>query len=104
MNRWRVIQAGIVTPKGNDSTGDASAVLVERCLSLTEKRPALEVLFDRSKPMEQAAYRSCETIHEAVEQTLKAEQRSLLLGGECSLIAGSLSPALDQIPNLHLAF
>jgi arginase family enzyme len=104
MKRWRVIQAAIVTPKGNASTLDAPAALLERFIPLSENGPALEVRFDRSLPLERAAYRSCEAIHEAVEQTLKAGQRPLLLGGECSLIAGSLSPALDQIPDLHLAF
>jgi len=104
MKPWRVIQAGIVTPKGNASTLDAPAVLLEQFASLAENDPALEVPFDRSLPLERAAYRSCQLIQEAVEQTLKAGRRPLLLGGECSLIAGSLAPALDRIPNLRLAF
>src|SRR5260370_24163207 len=98
MKPWRVIQAGIVTPKGNASTLDAAGVLLEHFASLAES-PALEVPFDRWLPMGRAAYRSCQLIQEAVEQTLKAERRPLPLGGECSLIAGSLAPALDRIPN-----
>jgi arginase/N-omega-hydroxy-L-arginine amidinohydrolase len=62
------------------------------------------VPFDRSAPLNQAAYHSCRAIHEAVEQTLKSEERPLLLGGECSLIAGSLAPAVDRIADLGLAF
>jgi arginase/N-omega-hydroxy-L-arginine amidinohydrolase len=104
MKRWQLIQAGIVTPKGNLSAVDAPAVLLNSFTSLIKYGDALEAHFDRSLPTERAAYRSCDLIREAVDQTLKDERRPLLLGGECSLIAGSLSSALDRIPNLHLAF
>lgn len=104
MKRWQVIQAGIVTPKGNDSALDAPATLLDRFAPLAENGQALEVIFDRSLPREQAAYRCCDEIHEAVEQTLESGRQPLLLGGECTLMVGSLSAALDRIPGLHLAF
>ena len=104
MSRWRVIQAGIVTPKGNASTLDAPAVLLQHFGPVDENGTSVTVPFDRSLSMERAAYLSCELIHRAVEQALKAGQRPLLLGGECSLMAGSLSAALERIPKLCLAF
>ena len=104
MSRWRVMEAGIVTPKGNASTLDAPAVLLQHFMPDDEKGTAVMVPFDRSLPMERAAYLSCELIHGAVEEALKAGQRPLLLGGECSLIAGSLSAASERIPKLRLAF
>lgn len=104
MSRWRVIEAGVVTPKGNASTLEAPAVLRQHFAPVDENATSVAVPFDRSLPMEKAAYRSCELIHEAVEGALGAGQRPLLLGGECSLIAGSLSAAFERIPKLSLAF
>ncbi len=104
MSGWRVIQAGIVTPKGNASTLDAPAVLLQRFSPLDENGPPVTVPFDRSLPMERAAYLSCELMHRAVEEALQAGRRPLLLGGECSLIAGSLSASLERIPKLRLVF
>jgi arginase family enzyme len=103
-SRWQLLATGIVTPKGNASTLDAPGILLERFALIAGGRPPLTVPFDRSVSVAQAAYRSCELIHDAVEQALTSRQRPLLLGGECSLIAGSLSAAVDRIPNLHLAF
>ncbi len=104
MSHWRVIQAGIVTPKGNASTLDAPAVLLQHFAPVDGNGAPVTVPFDRSLPMERAAYLSCELIHRAVEEALKAGHRPLLLGGECSLIAGSLSAAIEGIPNLRLVF
>ncbi len=103
-NRWQVMATGIVTPKGNASTLDAPAVLLERFVPIAADTPPLIVPFDRSVAIGQAAHRSCDLIHDAVEQALTARKCPLLLGGECSLIAGSLSAAVGRIPNLHLAF
>ncbi len=103
-SRWQVMATGVVTPKGNASTLDAPAVLLEHFVPMAGDTPPLTVPFDRSIPLAQAAYRSCGLIHDAVEQMLTARKRPLLLGGECSLIAGSLSAAVDRIPNLRLAF
>jgi len=103
-NRWHVMGTGIVTPKGNASTLDAPAVLLEQFAPIARDSSPLTVPFDRSVAVGRAAYRSCDLIHDAVEQALTARKRPLLLGGECSLIAGSLSAAVDRIPNLHLAF
>jgi len=103
-SRWQLMATGIVTPKGNASTLDAPGFLLERFAPLAGGRPPLTVPFDRSVNVAHAAYRSCDLIHDAVDQALVARQRPLLLGGECSLIAGSLSAAVDRIPNLRLAF
>ncbi|HEX4802310.1 MAG TPA: arginase family protein, partial [Myxococcaceae bacterium] len=103
-SRWQVMATGIVTPKGNASTLDAPGVLLGRFAPIAGGRPPLTIPFDRSVTVAQAAYRSCDLIHDAVEQALIARKRPLLLGGECSLIAGSLSAAVDRIPNLHAAF
>jgi len=103
-SRWQLMATGIVTPKGNASTLDAPDVLLERFAPMGGGRSPLTVPFDRSATVAQAAYRSCHLIHDAVEQVLAARKRPLLLGGECSLIAGSLSAAVDRMPNLRLAF
>lgn len=101
---WQVIATGIVTPKGNASALDAPAVLLERFASLSGGGPPVTIPFDRSVEMGQAAHRSCHRLHDAVEAALGARRRPLVLGGECSLVAGSLSAALERVPNLHLAF
>src|SRR5215469_11328766 len=103
-SRWQVMGTGIVTPKGNAGALDAPAVLLEHFAAIAGDQPPLTVPFDRSEALAQAAYRSCDLIHDAVEEALTARKRPLLLGGECSLIAGSLSAAVDRIPNLNLAF
>jgi arginase/N-omega-hydroxy-L-arginine amidinohydrolase len=64
----------------------------------------IKLPFDQSLPLGEAANHSCQMIHAMVEQTLATEQRPLLLGGECSLIAGSLAPALERLEGLRLAF
>ena len=53
--------------------------------------------FDRSLSLAEAAYRSCDRLYDAVDAALAARLRPLLLGGECSLIAGSLAAAIEQI-------
>jgi arginase family enzyme len=100
---WRLIEAGIVTPKGNPSTVDAPVELVGQ-FAQAATGDSMKILFQRSLPLGEAARRCCESIHAGVEQTLAAGERPLLLGGECSLIAGSLAPALECIEGLHLAF
>ena len=94
MSRWRVIQAGIVTPKGNASTLDAPAVLLQHFMPDDEKGTAVMAPFDRSLPMERAAYLSCELIHGAVEEALKARQRPLL---------AKRRPLDTALPEIYLA-
>jgi len=54
--------------------------------------------------MKQAARRSCENLHQVVKQTLSRGELPLILGGECTLIAGSLSAAVERLESLALAF
>src|ERR1700687_412313 len=60
MSRWRVIQAGIVTPKGNASTLDAPAVLLQHFSPVDENGTSGTVPFDRSLPTEREGSLGCE--------------------------------------------
>ncbi len=55
MKSWRVIQAGIVTPKGDPSTLDAPAMLMEHFTQFAATSALLNLPFDRSASLEQAA-------------------------------------------------
>ncbi len=104
MRRWRAIEAGVVTPGGNASTLDAPPILFETLAPLVHLEAAAHVAFDRTPPMERAAGLACKDLHGIVEETLARGEVPLILGGECSLIAGSLSAASNRISSLSLAF
>jgi arginase family enzyme len=102
MTRWQLIQAGIVTPGGDPSSVDAPAALAGSFALWSGA--SITVPFDRDLSLEAAAHRSCVSIHQAVNGTLAGGRLPLVLGGECSLVAGTMSAAIDQLPDLRLIF
>src|ERR1700687_5697886 len=102
MKLWRAIEAGVVTPGGNASALDAPPILFEALAPVVHLQSAAHVAFDRTGPMERSARLACQDLHGIVGETLAMGEIPLILGGECSLIAGSLSAALDRISSLAL--
>lgn len=94
----------MATPGGHPSTLDAPPILLQSLGTRAQFEAPLRIEFDRAVPMKQAARRSCEYLHQVVKQTLSRGELPLILGGECTLIAGSLSAAVERIEPLALAF
>jgi arginase family enzyme len=100
---WQVIQAPIVTRGGDASTLDAPELLLPAFAPCSSVLP-VAVPFDRTGEYGSAAWQTCVDLHDSVLGALRAGRRPLLLGGECSLIAGSLSAAVSELRDLHLLF
>jgi len=94
----------VATPGGHPSTLDAPPILLQSLEPSAQFAAPLRVEFDRAARMKQAARRSCENLHQVVKQTLSRGELPLILGGECTLIAGSLSAAVERLEPLALAF
>jgi len=103
MKSWQAIRSAIVTPGGHASSLDAPEALSPSFASFTASS-AVPCAFDRTVDETRAAGRACESVHAAVTAVLRDEQRPLLLGGECSLVAGSLAAAASCLPELRLLF
>jgi arginase family enzyme len=100
---WHIIEAGLVTPGGQASALDAPAAL-RPAFGPAAGPAGTRVDFDRTAPWAQAARHSCVSLSSQVRRALVAGARPLILGGECSLIAGSLSAAFVRWPELVLLF
>ncbi|HMJ53955.1 MAG TPA: arginase family protein [Polyangiaceae bacterium] len=100
---WQIIHAGIFTPGGDDSMVDAPNLL-RQALGDVSDVDSVTVPFHRHAAQPRAAYDACVSLHDAVGRALVGGQRPLVLGGECCLVAGTLSAAADRFADLRLIY
>ena len=100
---WQIIEADIVTQGGDDSAVDAPDVLRQVLVDACDVG-FVTVPFNRDAAQPRAAYDACVSLHDVVKGALVTGQRPLVLGGECCLVAGTLSAAADQIADLRLIY
>src|SRR5438067_9365149 len=99
-----LFDAGVVTEQRFAGLAAAPAVLAEAFLHEFAPDKHVRVPFNPRDRWLTAARESCRTLSEAVTTSLRAGALCGILGGECTLVAGSLSGALVAEPDLVLVY
>jgi arginase len=99
-----LFEAGVVTEQRFAGLASAPAALAEAFLHDLAPEKHVRVPFNPRDRWLSAARESCRTLSEAVASSLRAGALCGVLGGECTLVAGSLSGALTVEPDITLVY
>ncbi len=99
-----LFEAGVVTEQRLAGLASAPAALAETFLHLLGPEKHVRIPFNPRDRWLTAARESCRTLSDAVGTSLRGGALCGILGGECTLVAGSLSGALAIEPDLHLVY
>ncbi|HUG55759.1 MAG TPA: arginase family protein [Candidatus Limnocylindrales bacterium] len=83
---------------------DAPAALAPEFASAFRPEKRIRLPFNPRERWLTAAREACRSLSDAVRTSLGAGATCLILGGECTLVAGSLSGALEVEPDLLLLY
>lgn len=101
---WRLIEAGVATDAAYAGMTEAPGILGERLATRAPAGRRVRIPFLPRDPWLAAARSACMALRDAVAGTLDAGERPLILGGECTIVAGSLPAAFAAIPELVLVY
>lgn len=101
---WHLVEAGIATATRYAGMTEAPAALAAEFAPLARSEKRVRVPFVPHDAWLRAARTSCMTLADTVSATLDAGARPLILGGECSLVAGSIAGAYAKIAELVLVY
>lgn len=101
---WHLVEAGIATATRYAGMTEAPAALAAELVPLARSEKRVRVPFVPRDGWLRAARTSCMTLADTVSATLEAGARPLILGGECSLVAGSIPGAYPRIADLVLVY
>jgi len=99
-----LLEAGIITEQRYLGMSEAPAALAAEVAALA--RPAKRVLIPflpRDRYLT-AARESCRTLADAVAASLQDGARPIVVGGECTVVAGTIPGALSVEPDLALVY
>ena len=99
-----LLEAGIVTEQRFIGVAAAPAVLGPAFVERLKPEKRIRVPFNPRDRWLTAAREACIILSDAVGTSLKAGARVAILGGECTLVAGSMSGALAAEPELLLVY
>lgn len=99
-----LFEAGVVTEQRFAGLADAPAALADAFQRELAPDKKVRIPFNPRDRWLSAARETCRTLAEAVTTSLQAGARCGILGGECTLVAGSLSGALAVEPDLLLVY
>jgi arginase len=99
-----LLEAGIVTEQRRMGVAEAPAALGPAFATRLAPDKRVRVPFNPRDRWLTSARESCILLSDAVATSLKAGARVGILGGECTLVAGSLSGALAVEPDLLLVY
>ena len=99
-----LFDAGVVTEQRFAGLAFAPAALAESFLHDLGPEKHVRLPFNPRDRWLSAARESCRTLSEAIASSLRAGALCGVLGGECTLIAGSVSGALTVEPDLTLVY
>ncbi len=99
-----LLEAGIVTEVRFAGSAGAPAALSGAVAERLQPGKRVRIPFNPRDRWLSAAREACRTLADAITQTLASGATPVILGGECTLIAGSISGALTQERDLSLAY
>ena len=99
-----LFEAGVVTEQRFAGLASAPAALAEAFLRDLAPEKHVRVPFNPRDRWLSAARECCRTLSEAVASSLRAGALCGVLGGECTVVAGSLSGALVVEPDITLIY
>ena len=94
----------MVTEQRNTGLAHAPAVLAEGLVHTLAPEKHVRIPFNPRDRWLTAARESCRTLADAVTLSLRSGATAVVLGGECTIVAGSLSGALAVEPELVLVY
>ncbi len=104
MPAWHLVEAGIATATQYAGSCEAPAALAGDVAAVAKPAKRARIPFVPHDAWLRAARASCMTLADTVAATLDAGARPLILGGECSLVAGSLPGAFPKLKDLVLVY
>jgi arginase len=99
-----LFEAGVVTEQRFAGLASAPAVLSQAFAQALAPAKLVRVPFNPRDRWLSAARECCRTLADGVASSLRAGAQVGVLGGECTLIAGSLSGALSVEPDIALVY
>jgi arginase len=99
-----LFEAGVVTEQRFAGLASAPAALAEAFVHDLAPEKHVRVPFNPRDRWLTAARESCRTLSDGIATSMRAGAQIGVLGGECTLVAGSLSGALSVEPDLALVY
>ncbi|HUQ40989.1 MAG TPA: arginase family protein [Candidatus Limnocylindrales bacterium] len=99
-----LFEAGVVTEQRFVGLAAAPAALAEAFLPEHRAEKHIRVPFNPRERWLTAAREACRTLADGVESSLRAGALVGVLGGECTLVAGTISGALAVEPDITLVY
>src|SRR5207245_11223188 len=99
-----LFEAGVVTEQQFVGLGEAPGVLAPLLADRLGCEKRIRIPFNPRDRWLTAAREACRTVAEAVQPRLADGDRCAVIGGECTLLAGTLSGALAAEPELALVY
>src|SRR5256712_1877704 len=99
-----LFEAGVVTEQQFVGLGEAPGVLAPLLADRLGCEKRVRIPFNPRDRWLTAAREACRTVAEAVQSKLADGGRCAVIGGECTLLAGTLSGALAAEPELALVY
>lgn len=101
---WHLIEAGVATNTRFAGMTEAPQVLLRELAPVAAPAKHVRIPFIPRDTWMRAARESCMALSESVKAAYRAGARPLILGGECSIVAGSMPAAGATMPDLMLAY
>src|SRR5205814_5494561 len=99
-----LIEAGIITEQRYLGMTEGPAVIAAEVASIARPEKRVRVPFLPRDRYLTAARESCRTLADAVAASLEDGARCLVVGGECTIVAGTVPGALAVDPDLVLVY
>ncbi len=104
MTPVHLLEAGIITEQRYLGMSEAPGILAGEIAPLVRPQKRVRVPFLPRDRYLTAARESCRTLADAVASSLEDGARCLIVGGECTIVAGSVPGALAVEPDLVLVY
>jgi len=99
-----LLEAGVITEQRYLGMAEAPAALAGEIAALTRPAKRVRIPFLPRDRYLTAARESCRTLADAVASSLAEGARCLIVGGECTIVAGAVPGALGVEPDLALVY
>jgi arginase len=99
-----LLEAGIITEQRYLGMAEAPSALAPEVAALSRPAKRVRIPFLPRDRYLTAARESCRTLADAVSASLQEGARCLIVGGECTIVAGAIPGALTVEPDLALVY